>query len=715
MFSRLQRFEIACFERFGRRRSAGAVERGGFWLLLGFAFFFPFSFLPGGIGRFCGVFAGVSFTVLAVFVFILAYRWIVHRLMWTVRNRLIVTCLLMGLAPVVLFGLLTGIAAYIFSGQFATNTARAALDETLARVHSSSTVVAAPLLNEVDRHPSAPRFQLPVVFLDSDRNAAATHPAIAAWLGATRLQLEAPAQPTDVGAAPFLKAPPPAWLHSGFSGVVEIHGRLYLCATDSAVNESQVMLVAATSPLDTNTLAQMAKGLGNISMLPSLEIDTATPSSGKVPQGAADTKPSPLFKRVQGGVVAVPTHFFDTRVFFSAPLHITAWDTGQDVTAMLGVVSRPTLLYGRLFASSVRVGAFVRDALIVIATLFGLIELLAFFMAVRLSRTITHSIAELYVATTQIDRGNLAHRIRVERRDQLGALATSFNTMAGSLAELLEQQREKERIQNELDIAQEVQENLFPRDPTHLPHFELHGICKPARTVSGDYYDFIVAEKGGPEQGAAGAAQLCLALGDISGKGISAALLMASLHSAVRAYRFAGEEFGGAPGMSPGGMVLPGSAFASPGKLLALLNRHLYSSTPPEKYATLFFACYDGSTRKLTYSNGGQLPPLVLSADGSVKRLDCGGSVIGLLDGLEYEEATVSLEQGDILIAYSDGVTEPENDFGEFGEERLVDVVRRNRHQPLAAISGLAMRALHSWIGDAEQPDDITLVLARQL
>ncbi|HZD77466.1 MAG TPA: PP2C family protein-serine/threonine phosphatase, partial [Acidobacteriaceae bacterium] len=129
---------------------------------------------------------------------------------------------------------------------------------------------------------------------------------------------------------------------------------------------------------------------------------------------------------------------------------------------------------------------------------------------------------------------------------------------------------------------------------------------------------------------------------------------------------------------------------------------------------TLFLAHYNSKTRDLVYSNGGQLPPFVLCADGSVRRLDRGGSVVGLLDDLTYDEGTVTLDPGDILIAYSDGVTEPENEFGEFGEQRLIELVQRHRHLALAAISSQVMQSLRAWIGDQEQPDDITLVLARQ-
>jgi sigma-B regulation protein RsbU (phosphoserine phosphatase) len=256
-----------------------------------------------------------------------------------------------------------------------------------------------------------------------------------------------------------------------------------------------------------------------------------------------------------------------------------------------------------------------------------------------------------------------------------------------------------------------------------LATLELHGVCRPARSVSGDYYDFLVfheaAHNGNvsPKETGVG-----IALGDISGKGISAALLMATLHSAVRAYRFASEELVFTESAVAGLMASRDERgrdcdelFESPGRILALLNRHLYRSTQPEKYATLFLAHYDVATSMLTYSNAGQLPPLVLGRDGSIRRLDRGGTVVGLIDGMQYDEGRFKMEPGDILVAYSDGVTEPENDFGEFGEERLMEVVSRYRHEPLHVISTQVMQALDAWIGAEEQPDDITLVLARQV
>jgi sigma-B regulation protein RsbU (phosphoserine phosphatase) len=144
-----------------------------------------------------------------------------------------------------------------------------------------------------------------------------------------------------------------------------------------------------------------------------------------------------------------------------------------------------------------------------------------------------------------------------------------------------------------------------------------------------------------------------------------------------------------------------------------LLNHQLYESTPAAKYATLFLGVYDGATRRLTYANGGHLPPILISRDGSAQLLECGGTVVGLFDNVSFPEATVQLHRGDMFVAYSDGVTEPENDYGEFGEDRMIQLVRENQHLPLERITEIVTAAVKDWIGENEQPDDITLVLAR--
>jgi sigma-B regulation protein RsbU (phosphoserine phosphatase) len=168
---------------------------------------------------------------------------------------------------------------------------------------------------------------------------------------------------------------------------------------------------------------------------------------------------------------------------------------------------------------------------------------------------------------------------------------------------------------------------------------------------------------------------------------------------------------GGGSGMSLGSSLQ--GAEVSPGTLLTLLNHQLFQSTPMEKYATLFLAIYEEDGRRLTYSNGGHLPPIILSEQGSVRKMDRGGTVVGMFERVDYDEGSAQLRRGDIFIAYSDGITEPENEFGEFGEDRLIDIVQENRDLPLERITEIVTAAVDDWIGDHEQPDDVTLVLAR--
>jgi sigma-B regulation protein RsbU (phosphoserine phosphatase) len=210
---------------------------------------------------------------------------------------------------------------------------------------------------------------------------------------------------------------------------------------------------------------------------------------------------------------------------------------------------------------------------------------------------------------------------------------------------------------------------------------------------------------------------------------------MATVHAFVRAHTLA--EQGPALAAAHGGQVMPtaqsvdsplaapqGEAGAqvtvsepsccpSPGTVLALLNQQLYRSTPAQKYATMFLGFYDQQTRQLTYSNAGHLPPIVIRANGATQVLDVGGTVVGLFGDMAYPEGRVTLNPGDIVVAYSDGITEPENEFGEFGEERLTQIVQENRDLPLPRISDAILAAVLDWIGGEEQPDDMTIVLAR--
>jgi sigma-B regulation protein RsbU (phosphoserine phosphatase) len=398
--------------------------------------------------------------------------------------------------------------------------------------------------------------------------------------------------------------------------------------------------------------------------------------------------------------------------FFTA-FNVVDWQTGEkQEQGLIVVATRPSMLYAALFATLGDRYLIARDLLFGIAAFFGIIEIVALYIGVRLTRSMTASVGALYRATEHVNTGDLSHRIQLQGRDQMAALGHSFNSMTGSLAKLIQEQKEKQRLENELSIAYEVQELLFPRQVTDLPSLQVHGVCVPARTVSGDYYDFIPL----------GSDRLVLAVGDISGKGISAALLMATVHAFVRAYSIEPEmallpaSLGYTSREDPR-MYYRGDGSAesqvAPAMLMTTLNYQLYRSTPAAKYATLFLGCYDAKARVLTYCNAGHLPPIILRANGEVFRLTVNGTVVGLFDGVTYDESTLVMQPGDIFVAYSDGVTEPENEFGEFGEDRLIALIQEHRNKPLPRITEIVTGAVADWIGNAEQPDDVTIVLAR--
>ncbi|MGC2153011.1 MAG: SpoIIE family protein phosphatase, partial [Terriglobales bacterium] len=531
----------------------------------------------------------------------------------------------------------------------------------------------------------------------------------------------------------------PRFITADFADIVRDHGTLYLrVATLTADPES--LRVITSEPLDKNLIEQIAGDLGQITFSPNTESSANPNSAPPPPQPDATMRSnqaaSPnsgqlnLGNTFSAGRVPAATSATDLRIAFPVPLQVVDWTTGerQREGALARVETRPSVLYARLFGALGDYARGIESILFSIAIVFAIIELLALWIGTKLTRSITSSVADLYGATTHVNRGDFSHRIAVKSSDQLAALATSFNSMTASIERLVQEQKEKQRLQNELAIAQEVQAQLFPKEISQLESLEVHGFCRPARTVSGDYYDFLVLNSG----------KMILAVGDISGKGISSALMMATIHSAVRAYSIEGIPLlrelsmsadaaqsrecrdssalrldrGIAASSSVAISDTPG-AEVSPAVLLGLLNHQLYESTPDAKYATLFLAIYDAINRRLTYSNGGHLPPILLSEDGSTRLLDCGGSVVGLLDNMDYREATVQLRPGDIFVGYTDGVTEPESDYGEFGEERLIQIVRENRHLPLTRITEIVTAAVDDWIGDNEQPDDVTLVLAR--
>jgi phosphoserine phosphatase RsbU/P len=667
--------------------------------------------------------------VAGVLFFVLAFRWIKRRILWRLRNRLIVTYVFIGVIPAVLLLTMAGVTLYGLAGQFAVFVVTSEIQSQLRSLESANAAVGNELAARLERG------ETPTV--DSlaglrKRDPAWTRRKVCAWYAGKALPLCNDSKDAALTA--------PSFLRGAFRDIVRDHGGLHLRVAQSLMVGSNQLTVVTSEPFDKELVGKIAADLGEITLLsPSMIREEALkqlqPNQASPPKSGTQRttftvnpkdqngftltteeqgKPATSFQPIfTVGVLPNPTGSLDFEIpLAGTSLAVVDWETGKQdaLGAVVRVRTRPSVLYGHLFAA---LGDFVRGVeyiLLSIAIFFAIIELIALIIGTRMTRTVTAAVAQLHQATKYIDRGDFSHRIPVKSQDQLAELAISFNTMTASIEKLIQEQKEKQRLENELVIAQEVQAQLFPRQVSELESLEVFGFCRPARTVSGDYYDFVSASSH----------KLILAVGDISGKGISAALLMATIHSAVRAYSVESlpqmrepVAVGAVAGSGRMMAAFPDGAEVSPGALLALLNHQLYESTPPEKYATLFLGIYDGRSHHLTYSNGGHLPPILIRKDGAIRRLETGGTVVGLFDHMTYEEGAVEMHPGEIFLAYSDGVTEPENEFGEFGESRLIDLVRDNRHLPLPQISQIVTAAVDDWIGDNEQPDDVTLVLAR--
>jgi sigma-B regulation protein RsbU (phosphoserine phosphatase) len=348
--------------------------------------------------------------------------------------------------------------------------------------------------------------------------------------------------------------------------------------------------------------------------------------------------------------------------------------------------ARPSRLNARIFTSLGELRGSYLIFFFLLGIVFVVIEAAAFATGIVLTRRITRAVADLYRGTQYVQAMDFSHRVQIERRDQLGELGESFNRMTASISQLIEEENKRRRLENEISIAREVQNQLFPSTLPSVPGVEIEAICKAARSVSGDYYDFIQLSP----------THIAIAIADISGKGISAALLMASLQAALRSQ-----------------MLSEGSERLSMAELVSRLNKHLVRNTGDDRFATFFIAVYDSNARTLRYTNAGHLPAFLI-CNGTSEQLDKGGMVLGVVEDYVYEEGSLTVGHDALLIGYSDGLIEPENVYGEeFGIRRLQQAAEHMRGAAPLMVAESLMAAAEEWAGTPEQADDMTVIVAR--
>ena len=620
------------------------------------------------------------------------FRYLRNRLFWRVRNRLIGAFVFVGVIPLILLSGIAALSGYLLMGQLAGRYLEVSLQEVQRQLASLTREMAARLPADPTR----------TALAELAGRVQADHKGQFSSVSARLLRRSADGkfdliatsdpQPDKVPGGPDSQN---TWLQgeTSYEGLLKKDKTAWLASLQPVPGSPGNYLLVST-PLDRVIEERMAReksiyfsllGSGSTSVkvgAGSVQLTVDEDEVKKVEKAESDVVD--LQKRSSG----------DSRrkVAWWLVLNGREQETGGKDAVGMAVLQVPLSV---VYANSVGAGDIQNRILVtmiyVLGGMFVFVELVSLVIGFTISRRITRSVHDMYQGILALQRGELQHQIPVRRPDQLGLLAHSFNHMSASIKRLLEEVSEKKRLEQELEIAREVQATLFPKQLPHPRGMMIFGGCEPARVVSGDYYDFIVEDP----------ARLDIVVADISGKGISAALLMANLQAAMRNQLLA----------------VKNNSPEEIGKSLALVMSHLndqiLANSPAEKYATLFLGRYDAEARRLWYCNAGHLPPILLDGE-NTRFLEATGMVIGLLPNARYEVGCVDLNPGSLLAIFTDGLTEAVNGEGEeFGDQRLLSALQEARMNSPEGVYKSVVEKIRAWQGNLPQHDDITLIVAK--
>src|SRR3954467_795583 len=315
---------------------------------------------------------------------------------------------------------------------------------------------------------------------------------------------------------------------------------------------------------------------------------------------------------------------------------------------------------------------------------FGLLFIgLALVGMVPLSGRLTRNLTSLTEGVGRIAHGDYTARVPVKSRDEIGRLAAAFNQMAADVEQHQRSAVEQERIRRELELGRRIQADMLPRTPLHFGLTEVKGVSVPAREVGGDFFNYFALDSG----------LVALLVGDVSGKGVGAALLMANIQASLRTRFALGQGL---------------SAIAE------AIDRDIEANSPGPVYATLFIALLDPVTRRMRYVNAGHNPQFALRVDGRLEKMSSTGLPVGMLAGHGYSERAVQLAAGDLLFFYTDGCVEMENDLGDmFGSDRLEALVAESGRSSADEVLTTVERAITTFRGGRDLFDDATMMVVR--
>jgi len=587
-------------------------------------------------------------------------RYLVRRLLWRIRTKLLVSYLFLAVVPVVLLLVLFTLAGVFFSGLVASHIVGSELDRTaqLLRNTAEAALADVPADDGTARAALERRLQA----------SQAEHPGLtyALWRRG-RLLAAGPGAPSAL----------PSWIQPpGYAGLAR-----------ESEND------------DTPTLRAVALR-GDGALLLQLPVDASLFSSLEQRMGIQYLTGGVTGRR-EGGRVYLhvdkaareqvrAVERKSSGISFPATPEGRRWSDGKPDLVPLLFHFQPYELMRKLSPGTLNMGDLLVKALAVVAGVFLVMYFVALVIGLMLARSITGNIHELYRGTERLRHGDFANRIHAKSRDQLGDLAESFNVMASSMQGLLMEQAEKQRLEEELRIARQIQMSLLPQGAVSLPGLRVSALCLPAAEVGGDYYDLLPLSP----------TRMGVLVADVSGKGTSAALYMAELK----------------------GLVLSLSRiYDSPARLLSEANRILAANMDSRSFITMTYAVVDTAAGTMRYARAGHNPMIHYdAASGRTRVLTPAGLGLGMDSGARFdeilEEAEVPLHSGDLFLFFTDGLSEAMNGRAElFGERRLRDVIESadGSGGDEAVLKDRILSEIRAFVGDAGQQDDMTMVILK--
>lgn len=613
-------------------------------------------------------------------------RSAMRRFLWRVRHRMAAVYVFIGVIPLGLGLLLSGLGMFLVFGPLGAFLVSNEVDKRAEALYAT----ADSFMWQIRSLPVGERRDVGAKFV---ADAQLRYPDLL-------VRFETPNGP--IGIPDFMRAVAPPDTVESYRGVVTRRGAYYL----AAYTPSLLLMV----PLTEEYLLEWLPGFGVVTPIGGfVAARTERPPSSQQPAAAGDgatapppqlpradfvgpRRPRPLQQTPLQMRLPDPQFPLDWAVPWSAETPVMDWATGETRREeVFELTTRFSAVLDLLFRSQSAGRTQMATTLgYTLWGLFGFTLFVSTVVAVSLTRTITSAINELYIGARHVSDGDFSYRTPVRGHTQLTELARSFNSMTTSIERLVEDSKERQKLESELAIANEMQRQLFPNQRPQMAGLDTLGVCKPAKVVSGDFYDYVDIDDH----------HVAIAFGDVAGKGISSALVMASVHSTVRTLL----------GHLRGSKDLPSAVV----DIVTETNRQLFAGTAPELFTTLFFAVYSNLTSELVYVNAGHLPPLLIR-DGERIPLEVTGLVIGAFPGMKYESRSINVETGDLLAAFTDGITEPENAYGEeYGEDRLWELLHRESDRPIDEIIATVMGDVSAWVGGPIQQDDMTMLLMRR-